>query len=228
VIVGDELTLAKGDYVKITITDQGVGIPPHYLSKIFDPYFTTKQRGSGLGLATSYSIIRNNAGHIAVASEPGVGTSFSVYLPATHAEKPPPKIAAVKPLMGQGRILIMDDEEMVRDILRSMLEKLGYEVTCAVDGEEAISLYREAQATDRPFSGAIFDLTIPGGMGGKEAVRHLLAIDPHLKAIVSSGYSDDAIMANFRTFGFQGVITKPYRIMELSKTLFEVIMAPDS
>ncbi len=228
VTVGDELTLTEGDYVKITISDRGVGIPPHYLSKIFDPYFTTKQRGSGLGLATSYAIIRNNAGHIAVASEVGVGTSFSVYLPATHAEKPPPKIASAKPLSGQGRILVMDDEEMVRHILSNMLEKLGYEVSCAADGAEAIRLYQEAKAADLPFTAAIFDLTIPGGMGGMEAVRHLLAIDPHLKAIVSSGYSDDPIMANFRTFGFQGVISKPYRIMELSKILSEVIMVSES
>jgi two-component system cell cycle sensor histidine kinase/response regulator CckA len=228
VIVGDELTLAKGDYVKITVNDQGVGIPPHYLGKIFDPYFTTKQKGSGLGLATSYAIIRNNAGYITVKSEVGVGTSFTVYLPATHAENLPAPSAAVKPLRGQGRILVMDDEEMVRELLIDMLTKLGYEAICAEDGEEAIRLYQEAQAADRPFTAAIFDLTVPGGMGGKEAVNLLLAIDPHLKAIVSSGYSDDPIMANFRKFGFQGVISKPYRIMDLSKTLGEVITVPAS
>ena len=228
VTVVDELPLAKGDYVKITLSDQGVGIPAHYLGKIFDPYFTTKQGGSGLGLATSHSIIRNNAGYITVESEVGVGTSFSVYLPANQAEKLPPKIAAVEPLQGQGRILVMDDEEMVRDILSNMLEKLGYEAVCAVDGEEAIRLYQEAQAANRPFTAVIFDLTIPGGMGGKEAVSQLLAIDPHLIAIVSSGYSDDPIMANFRMSGFQGVISKPYRIMDLSKTLAEVTMVTES
>jgi two-component system cell cycle sensor histidine kinase/response regulator CckA len=223
VIVGDESTVAQGDYVKITVSDQGVGIPPHYLGKIFDPYFTTKQKGSGLGLATSYSIIRNNAGYLTVESEVGVGTSFTIFLPATHAENPPPPIAAVEPLRGQGRILVMDDEEMVRELLIDMLERLGYEAVCAADGEEAIQLYHEAQAANRPFTAAIFDLTVPGGMGGQEAVNRLLAIDPHLKAIVSSGYSDDPIMANFKTFGFQGVISKPYRIIDLSKTLGEVI-----
>jgi CheY-like chemotaxis protein len=223
VIVGDELTLKKGDYVRIIISDQGIGIPPQYLGRIFDPYFTTKQKGSGLGLATSYSIIRNNAGYITVESETGVGTTFSIYLPATQAETQPLKIAVSEPLPGQGRVLVMDDDEMVRDTLCNMLENLGYEVIGAVDGAEAIRLYQEAQAANRPFTAAIFDLTVPGGMGGKEAVRGLLAMDPHLKAIVSSGYSDDPIMANFRTFGFQGVISKPYSIKDLSKTLSEVI-----
>lgn len=225
VMVGDELTLEKGDYVRITISDQGVGIPPHYLHKIFDPYFTTKQKGSGLGLATSYSIIRNNAGYISVESESGVGTTFSVYLPATHAAEPAPKIAVSAPLPGQGRILVMDDEEMVREILSNMLGKLGYEPVCAVDGEEAIRLYQEARASGRPFTAAIFDLTVPGGMGGKEAIRRLLAIDPRIKALVSSGYSEDPIMAEFRNSGFQGVISKPYRIMELSQALAAVINA---
>jgi two-component system cell cycle sensor histidine kinase/response regulator CckA len=227
VIVGDELTVTKGDYVRISISDQGVGIQPQYLGKIFDPYFTTKQKGSGLGLATSYSIIRNNAGYISVESKVGLGTSFTIYLPATRGEKLPPKITALEILTGKGRILVMDDEEMVREILLTMLEKLGYEAVCAGDGAEAIRLYQEALAAHRPFAAAIFDLTVPGGMGGKEAVRRLLAIDPHLQAIVSSGYSDDPIMADFRTFGFQGVISKPYRIMELSKALAAVITVPE-
>ncbi|MHB8067777.1 MAG: PAS domain S-box protein [Desulfobaccales bacterium] len=227
VVVSDELTMKKGDYVRITVSDQGVGIPLHYLGKIFDPYFTTKQRGSGLGLATSYSIIRNNAGHITVESEPGAGTTFAVYLPATHQEEPSLKVAVSEPLSGQGRILVMDDEEMVREILCNMLEKLGYDAACAVNGEDAIRLYQEAQAAGRPFTAAIFDLTVPGGMGGKEALSRLLSIDPQIKAIVSSGYSDDPIMADFRTFGFQGVISKPYRIMELSQALAAVIKAAD-
>lgn len=227
VVVGDELTLKKGDYVRITVSDQGVGIPAHYLGKIFDPYFTTKQKGSGLGLATSYSIIRNNSGHITVESEPGAGTTFAVYLPATHQEQPSLQVAASEPLSGRGRILVMDDEEMVRQILSTMLEKLGYDTACAVDGEEAISLYREAQASGRPFTAAIFDLTVPGGMGGKEALHRLLTIDPRIKAVVSSGYSDDSIMAEFRTFGFKGVISKPYRILELSEALAAVINAAE-
>ncbi len=227
VIVGEESTMEECEYVRITISDQGVGIPPHYLGKIFDPYFTTKQKGSGLGLATSYSIVRSNAGYITVESEPGAGTTFSVYLPATQAAEPSPQIPAAAPLSGQGRILVMDDEVMVRDILSTMLGKLGFEVASAADGEEAIRLYQEAQTSGRPFTAAIFDLTVPGGMGGKEALRRLLAIDPRIKAIVSSGYSDDPIMAEFRTFGFQGVISKPYRFMELSQALAAVLTAAE-
>ena len=222
VTVGDEFPLAKGDYVKITVSDQGIGIPHNFLGKIFDPYFTTKQKGSGLGLATSYSIIRNHAGNITVESKIGAGTSFQVYLPAVQATDLPQEKPAAEPSRGQGRILVMDDDEMVRELLIIMLQKLGYEASCAEDGAEAIKIYREALAESQPFTAAIFDLTVPGGMGGKEAIRQLLAVDPQIKAIVSSGYSDDPIMANFKTYGFQGVITKPYRIAELGNILSKV------
>jgi PAS domain S-box-containing protein len=224
VTLGDELPLAPGDYVKVTVSDQGVGIPQNYLGKIFDPYFTTKQKGSGLGLATSYSIIRNNSGYISVESKVGKGTSFYVYLPAVQAGKLPQERVAPEVIMGQGRVLIMDDDEMVRDMLGEMLDKLGYEADSAVNGEEAIKKYQEALEANRPFSAAIFDLTVPGGMGGKEAISRLLEIDPQIKAIVSSGYSDDPIMANFQKFGFIGVISKPYRVIELSKILSEVLI----
>jgi PAS domain S-box-containing protein len=222
VTLSDELPLPKGDYVKITVSDQGIGIPHNYLGKIFDPYFTTKQKGSGLGLATSYSIIRNHGGNITVESKIGAGTSFHVYLPAIQATNLTKEKPTVEPIGGRGRILVMDDDEMVRDMLIVMLRKLGYEARCAEDGEEAIKLYKEALAESRPFAAVIFDLTVPGGMGGKEAIRQLRAIDPQIKAIVSSGYSDDPIMANFQIYGFQGVITKPYRITELSKILSSV------
>jgi CheY-like chemotaxis protein len=175
-----------------------------------------------LGLATSYSIIRNNAGYITVESKIGVGTSFYIYLPALRSIDLPKRKPTVEPIGGQGRILIMDDEEIVREMLIMMLQKLGYEAYSAADGEEAIKLYKEALAESRPFAAVIFDLTVPGGMGGKETIQELLTIDPQVKAIVSSGYSDDPIMANFKTYGFQGVITKPYRITELSGILSKV------
>jgi two-component system cell cycle sensor histidine kinase/response regulator CckA len=225
VTVGDELPLQKGKYVKISVSDQGVGIPPNYLAKIFDPYFTTKQKGSGLGLATVHSIIRNNAGYITVESQVGVGSTFHIYLPAVERKIASEKKLATGPIQGQGRILVMDDEAMVRDVLGSILQRLGFQVDYAVNGEEAVKLFAAAQQAGQPFKGVIFDLTVPGGMGGQEALRQILDFDPQVKAIVSSGYSDDQIMANFKEYGFKGIIAKPYRITELSKILHEVLMA---
>ena len=214
----------QGRYVKITVADQGIGIPSNYLGKIFDPYFTTKQKGSGLGLATVHSIIRNNAGYITVESQVGVGTTFYVHLPAAEGQIPSDQESPAAPIQGQGRILIMDDEEIVRNVLGIMLKKLGYEVNEAINGEEAIKKYATAQQGGQPYAAVIFDLTVPGEIGGKDALTQILASDPQVKAIVSSGYSDDPIMANYLEHGFKGVITKPYRITKLSEVLNEVIM----
>jgi PAS domain S-box-containing protein len=216
-----ELPLAPGKYVLITVRDQGLGIPPEHLAKIFDPYFTTKQSGSGLGLAVVYSIIANHSGHITVQSEPGKGTVFSIYLPSTgnppSAKKP---AEATAPLAkGQGKILVMDDEELIRNVSTAMLSQLGYEAHAASDGEEAITRYLQAQKDGQPFALVIMDLTVPGGMGGKEAITHLRQIDPLVKAVVSSGYANDPIMANFREHGFCGVAPKPFSLQELSELL---------
>lgn len=193
------------------------------MDKIFDPYFTTKQKGSGLGLAVAYSIIKNNSGYITATSEVGRGTNFLVYLPATE-EGTTAKDGKPAPLcQGRGRVLVMDDEEIVREVLGRMLDRLGYEAEFARDGGGAINLYAEAQKSGRPFAVVILDLTIPGGMGGKETVRELLKIDPQVRALVSSGYSDDQVMADFEKFGFTGIIPKPYRITELSNALCEAI-----
>jgi two-component system cell cycle sensor histidine kinase/response regulator CckA len=224
-MVGEELPLPGGRYVKITFRDQGIGIPASYIGKIFDPYFTTKQKGSGLGLATVHSVIRNNAGYITVESQAGVGTTFYVYLPALAGEITAEPEAAAVPLKGQGRILVMDDEEMVRDVMGLMLKRLGYQVDFAVNGAEAVALYAAARQEGRPFSAVIFDLTVPGGMGGQEALHQILERDPGVKAIVSSGYSDDPSMANFKACGFKGVITKPYKITELSEVLHAVLIS---
>ncbi len=223
VMASDDLPLPNGPYVKIAISDQGMGIPPQYLGKIFDPYFTTKQKGSGLGLATVHSIIRSNAGYITVESQVGVGSTFYVYLPAVRGAAPAENLAPAESIPGQGRILVMDDEEKVREVLGIMLQNFGYEVDYAADGDEAVKLYAASSQAGQPFSAVIFDLTVPGGMGGQEALRQILDRDPEVKALVSSGYSDDPIMANFKKYGFKAVIAKPYKITELSKALQEVL-----
>ncbi len=218
------LPLCPGAYVKVSVQDHGVGIAQEHLSKIFDPYFTTKQKGSGLGLATSYSIIKKHGGHIIAESQLGVGTTFTIYFPASVSGKAFKQIDDVQLFIGTGKILLMDDEDDVRQTTGDVLKRLGYVVQFADDGAGAVELYQREKAAGQPFDAVIMDLTVPGGMGGKEALLHLLEIDPNVKAIVSSGYSNDPIMAHYRDHGFQGVVTKPYRIKDLGETLHSVLM----
>ncbi|MFC1839750.1 PAS domain S-box protein [Thermodesulfobacteriota bacterium] len=215
------LPINPGRYIKISITDHGVGIAEKYLSKVFDPYFTTKQEGNGLGLATTYSIIKKHNGHITVESQVGVGTTFHIYLPAS--DKIVPEKEDVKLIKGQGRILVMDDEASLRKMVERMLGNLGYESEFAQDGAEAIRMFKEAKEGGKPYDAVILDLTIPGGMGGKEVIKKLLEIDPELKAIVSSGYSDDPVLANFQDYGFKGMMPKPFESLSLGKVLHEVL-----
>lgn len=214
----------KGRYVKISIVDQGIGIPKEHLPKIFEPYFTTKQKGSGLGLAIVYSIIKKHDGYIEVETELGVGTTFKVYLPASLKNVFVRKGLKEKIQTGKGKILVMDDEELVRKVIGEMLVFLGYEVEFAKEGIEAIELYKKAKAQGQPFDAIIMDLTIPKGMGGKETINKLLEIDPTVKAIVSSGYSTDPVMTEFTKYGFKGFIIKPFKIKELGEVLYRVIM----
>ena len=225
VILGpsDVTSLKGGKYVRITISDCGIGIPSDYLSKIFDPYFTTKQRGSGLGLATAFSIVKKHLGSIAVESELGTGSTFRIYLPAsenTIKQRAGNKSNLPK---GHGRILVMDDDESIRESTRNSLHVLGYDVELASEGSEAIDVYRQAKETGKPFAAVIMDLTVPGGMGGKEAIGKLLEIDPAARAIVASGYSNDLVLAEYRTFGFKGAIAKPYRLKDLGEIVYTVV-----
>ena len=229
ITVGSEsgLPLNVGKYIKLTIRDHGIGIPKEYLSKIFDPYFTTKQKGSGLGLTVAYSIIKNHDGLITVESELGKGTVFYIYIPASKKQIHAKNDAERKPITGKGKILVMDDEEIIREALDAILTILGYQTDFAKNGEETIALFKEAKELEEPFDLVIMDLTIKGGMGGKEAIKRLIEIDPEVKAVVSSGYSTDPVMANFKKYGFHGVVAKPYDINELSKTLHKIIQRQD-
>lgn len=216
------LPLAPGKYIKITFKDTGVGISHKNIARIFDPYFTTKQKGSGLGLATVYSIINNHDGFIKVESELDVGTTFTFYLPA--AEKLLKNGVSVMEQQageykGTGRILVMDDEEIVREVAGEMLTHIGFEVDFAHHGEEALEKYGAALRNGEPYAAVIMDLTVPGGMGGAEAIKKLLEIDPDVKAIVSSGYSNNPIMANYREFGFSGMVSKPFHLDAMKKTM---------
>jgi CheY-like chemotaxis protein len=191
------------------------GIRPEDIDKIFDPYFTTKQKGSGLGLSTVYSIIKRHDGYISVESEIGLGSTFYVYLPASEKEICKKREEEKDPIYGKGRILLMDDEEIVRNVANKMLTNLGYEVEHIEDGVKVVELYKTAKDSGRPFDVVIMDLTIPGGMGGKEVIMKLLEIDPYVKAIVSSGYSIDPVLSEYEKFGFKGFLTKPFNIVEL-------------
>jgi len=219
------LSLPGEKWIKIAITDTGCGIPEKYLDKIFDPYFTTKQQGSGLGLAITHSIINKHDGHISVKSKSCQGTTFTIYLPASAEQKfsdlkeesqQPEKTA-------KATILVMDDEEMLQDLFKDILLSFGHEVLLARDGREAIAIYKEHYRSDQPIDLLIMDLTIPGGMGGKDAIKEILKIDPNAKAIVASGYSNDPVMANCHQYGFKAFLDKPFNIAQLQEAIKSVL-----
>jgi PAS domain S-box-containing protein len=213
--------LTAGAYVKLTMTDTGCGISPEDQKRIFDPYFTTRKGGTGLGLASTHTIIKSHKGHIHVKSAPGKGTTFTLLLPAkvaAAAPSPTEQDPAIASHQGES-ILVMDDDEMVRHLAILTLERLGFTVTACSNGADAVSLYSAARQGGSPFSLVIMDLTIPGGMGGVEACRQLRAMDPDARVIVSSGYSDDPVMANFADYGFCAAIEKPYRVQDIAEVL---------
>ncbi|MDM8554787.1 response regulator [Desulfococcaceae bacterium HSG7] len=222
---------SPGEYIEISIEDRGVGIPPELTDKIFDPYFSTKekgvQKGMGLGLAICHSVIKKHGGYLKVKSKPGEGSVFSFLLPASSRKTvksgtlripslhTPPKISE--------KILVMDDEEMIRELSAEMLRRLGYDAICSDEGIKTLSLYQEAMEIGEPFDAAILDLTIRGGMGGIETMRELLKIDSQAKAIISTGYSVNEIMMDYKKYGFCGVIAKPYSFQKLHDVLSRVL-----
>ncbi|MCX7847383.1 MAG: ATP-binding protein [bacterium] len=224
VLVDSVLTkaLRPGRYVRIWVKDGGVGIPREHMTRIFDPYFSTKAQGSGLGLTVTYSIIKSHHGHIEVESELGKGSTFSIYLPAAE-ELPEVAREAGEVVKGVGRILLVDDEEEILATTGAMLRELGYEVETARDGQMAVRAYCEAKEKGIGYDVVILDLTVPGGTGGRETLEVLRRYDADVVAIASSGYSNDPVMAQYRSYGFTGVLMKPYTMHELSVAVREAI-----
>ncbi|MBW1713076.1 MAG: response regulator [Deltaproteobacteria bacterium] len=223
----NQLALKPGQYVAVSIKDQGPGIAWEDQAKIFEPFFSTKKQGSGLGLAAAHSIVAKHQGRLTVASEPGQGAVFHLYLPASLEALPASRNDQPETLTGQGKILVMDDEEMIRKVLSDILSRLGYEVVTASDGAQAVELYRQGLASGKPFDAAIMDLTIPGGLGGQEAIKELAAMDPKVKAIVSSGSPNNPAMSSFRDHGFKGMVSKPFSLKDISRVLHQVLTEPD-
>ena len=217
--------LEEGPYVRLIIQDDGVGIPQEHIERLFDPFFTTKVEGTGMGLATSYSIIKRHGGYIRVESISGEGTTFYVYLPATHTKTQVKEKGEERLCKGSGKILFMDDEESIRNLVKEMLEILGYKARVARDGLEAVEMYKEAIDRGETFDAVILDLTVPGSMGGREAAEKILKEDPRARLIVSSGYSKDLELSSYKEMGFAGNIAKPYKIETLSEVLDETIKA---
>jgi len=215
-VKGKDLPLADGNYVRIMVRDEGPGIPRKHIGKIFDPYFTTKQDCTGLGLTTAYSIIKKHSGHIEVESQFGTGAVFYCYLPAVLPEK---EENATESLEGEtemsGKVLVMDDDVIIRTVVEKLLKKTGYNVESVTNGTDALRVYQEAYDTGEPFQFVIMDLTIPGGMGGKETVVKLREFDKNATVIVFSGYSNDPILTNYKDYGFNGVLKKPFSTDEL-------------
>jgi PAS domain S-box-containing protein len=216
---GKELpALVKGSYVRVSVKDYGIGILKESLPRIFDPFYTTKAKGHGLGLATCYSIISRHGGAIDVESEPGRGSTFHVYLPAS-LEIASAHAATTSIHHGSGMMIVMDDEEVMRDTLRSMLESLGYTVVCKNDGREVVNFYAGERKAHRPVSGIILDLTVPGGMGGKLAVAEIRKTDREIPIFAASGYTDDPVMMTPLQYGFTASIAKPFRKSDLVEML---------
>jgi CheY-like chemotaxis protein len=223
----EKVPLGEGRYVQIEVRDWGQGIPPEHRQRVFDPYFTTKQSGSGLGLTTAYSIVKKHGGHLTYVSKAGEGTTFQLYLPVSEKETQEETELGQAPVAAGGRVLLMDDDDTVRLVVRKLLADKGFEVEAVSNPSETVRIYKEAKNGDREFDAAVLDLTVPGGKGGKETAAELLSFDPGAKLIVASGYSNDPILANYREYGFAGMIAKPFDADQLVHTLSRVIQESD-
>ncbi|MBU1694145.1 MAG: PAS domain S-box protein [Verrucomicrobia bacterium] len=212
-----------GRYIRITVKDTGAGVPKEYIPKVFDPFFTTKPQSSGLGLTTSYAIVRKHGGHLLLESELGVGTVVHILLPASKIPLPSPPEEERPAPRGTGRVLVMDDEEAVRKVAVRVLEYLGYEPAAVSNGTQAVSEYRQAMEAGRPFAAVVLDLTVPGDMGGRDTLECLRKLDPKVRAIVASGYSSDASMADYRRYGFAGAVVKPFTVNEVGRVMHSVL-----
>ena len=228
--------LKEGKYVRISIKDEGRGITEEHLNQIFDPYFSTKERGPqkgmGLGLTIAYAVVQKHGGRIMINSTIGVGTTLNIYLPAECAESKTPDakrndVGVQSTITNQQstiqRILVMDDEESLRTLALKMLERLGYEVVTVKDGVEAIKTYQKHMDSGEPFDAVVLDLTIKGGMGGDQAIKELIKIAPDVKAVVCSGYFNDPVLAHYAEHGFCGAMAKPYQMKDLECVLKEAL-----
>jgi PAS domain S-box-containing protein len=220
------IPLLPGKYVKISVHDEGAGIPREHLERIFDPFFTTKESGTGLGLTAAYSIVKRHGGHIYAETISGKGSVFTFYLPASDKTVIKKTTEELSLNVGSGKILVMDDDVIVRTVVETLLKKAGYTPTGVSNGTQTLALYTESLSKKQPFLVTIMDLTIPGGMGGKETVKKLREIDPQAKVIAFSGYSNDPIFTDFKEYGFDGVISKPFSIEEFLRTITSVIPSP--
>jgi PAS domain S-box-containing protein len=223
----EEPSLPAGNYLRVSIADRGTGIPKELVPMVFDPYFSTKQRGDqkgmGLGLTICHTVIRRHGGAIAVKSEEGNGTTFAIYLPACRMLPEEPRASVETLLPRPGKLLVMDDEEEVREVIGALLRRMGHEVVLVEDGVRAVDGYEKAMGHERPFDAVILDLTVRGGVGGQEAMQSLLKADPAIKAIVMSGYADDAVLLEPQQYGFQGILIKPFNSDDLRKALARVL-----
>ncbi|MBN1532376.1 MAG: response regulator [Spirochaetes bacterium] len=226
VITNDSPALAAGNYLKICFRDSGTGIPEEHLRRIFEPYFSTKEKGNGLGLAISMSIVKKHGGYIEATSREGDGACITVYLPATLKSVRDKRKASTSPYRFHGRVLLMDDEEMVLEIAAKMLKQLGFAVVCVARGEDAVEHYRQSITSGEPFDLVITDLTIKGGMGGRETVEIIKTINPSATVVVTTGYSQDLIVTDYEKFGFDGAIIKPFTVEDVSREIERVLNAP--
>ena len=221
-----DLGLRAGRWVRVSIRDEGIGISEEYRQKVFDPYFTTKPKGAGLGLATTHRILRNHGTHIVLESEPGMGSAFTTYLPASERELPAAPPQPPQPAERPARVLVLDDEEAICMVIQYALEDLGHKVTVTHDGKDAVAAYDAAMQAGQTFDLVISDLTIPGGMGGQETIKRLCELDPQVRAIVSSGYANDPVISRYQEFGFTGMLAKPYEIDAMCRKVSEVLALP--